>query len=431
MLTRYEITNIAFPNPSISELLLQREPPDRKPNVIRKTIMNERNRLNIYLPLNLPKYKREYGKRILFDKDKLSQKERKLEEIRKQMNSFTHKPILYKKKIRKDDRLAEIMLTMRENRNKLQELEDKNQKSLENLAKINGGNAEKPFNLQHLIKKVRDIAKSVNMNYQLNKIGNIKNKYDMANKYKKKAIENKKNSKPVDDFYSLEKSRDNLYLENLILNVEYHNVIDKGKKMNNNEVIYKASNYEINKEENDQLNEGKSKTIFNNNTPSKMNLFKKIGCLTSGDLSKNNSRIQKSFFDDNELIKEQKNFEKDLLERRNIKFYHRYKNCLNSIKKEKVKHLHNRIFDKESIDSIMKSRNDLEIDKLKYDYTKIGTIEAINKNAFSRQKMLIDEKLKKERAMKKINNKIETAIFNHDIGKISSKNYNLEDYIKL
>ena len=45
--------------------------------------------------------------------------------------------------------------------------------------------------------------------------------------------------------------------------------------------------------------------------------------------------------------------------------------------------------------------------------------------------MLIDEKLKKERAMKKINNKIETAIFNHDIGKISSKNYNLEDYIKL
>ena len=402
MLTRYEITNIAFPNPSIRELLLQREPPDRKPNVIRKTIMNERNRLNIYLPLNLPKYKREYGKRILFDKDKLSQKERKLEEIRKQMNSFTHKPILYKKKIRKDDRLAEIMLTIRENRNKLQELEDKNQKSLENLAKINGGNAEKPFNLQHLIKKVRDIAKSVNMNYQLNKIGNIKNKYDMANKYKKKAIENKKNSKPVDDFYSLEKSRDNLYLENLILNVEYHNVIDKGKKMNNNEVIYKASNY-----------------------------FKKIGCLTSGDLSKNNSRIQKSFFDDNELIKEQKNFEKDLLERRNIKFYQRYKNCLNSIKKEKVKHLHNRIFDKESIDSIMKSRNDLEIDKLKYDYTKIGTIEAINKNAFSRQKMLIDEKLKKERAMKKINNKIETAIFNHDIGKISSKNYNLEDYIKL
>ena len=55
MLTRYEITNIAFPNPSISELLLQREPPDRKPNVIRKTIMNERNRLNIYLPLNLQK----------------------------------------------------------------------------------------------------------------------------------------------------------------------------------------------------------------------------------------------------------------------------------------------------------------------------------------------------------------------------------------
>ncbi len=188
---------------------------------------------------------------------------------------------------------------------------------------------------------------------------------------------------------------------------------------------------EINKEEFEKLNEEKSKTIFNNYTPSKINLFKKISCLTSGDLSRNNSGIKKSFFDDNELIKEQKNFEKDLLERRNIKFYHRYKNCLNTLKKEKVKHINNRIFDKQSIDSIMKSRNDLEIDKLKYDYTKIGTIEAINKTAFSRQKMLIDLKEKKEKAMNKVNNKIQTAIFNHDIGKISSKTYNLEDYIKL
>ena len=431
MLTRYEITNIAFPNPSINELLLQREPPDRKPNIIRKTILNEGNRLNLYLPLNIPKYKREFGKRILFDNDKLLQKERKLEEIRQQMNSFSHKPILYKKKIKKDDKLAQIILTMKDNRNKLQELEDKNQKSLEKLAKINGGNAEKPFNLHYLIKKVREIAKSVNINYKYNKIGDTKNKFEMANKYKKHAIEKKKNSKPIDEFYSLEKSRDNLYLQNLILNVEYHNVMDKDKKMNNNEVIYKASNYEINKEEFEKLNEEKSKTIFNNYTPSKINLFKKISCLTSGDLSRNNSGIKKSFFDDNELIKEQKNFEKDLLERRNIKFYHRYKNCLNNIKKEKVKHINNKIFDKKSIDSIMKSRNDLEIDKLKYDYTKIGTIEAINKTAFSRQKMLIDLKEKKQKAMNKVNNKIQTAIFNHDIGKISSKTYNLEDYIKL
>ena len=38
MLTRYEITNVAFPNPSINELLLQREPPDRKPNIISREI---------------------------------------------------------------------------------------------------------------------------------------------------------------------------------------------------------------------------------------------------------------------------------------------------------------------------------------------------------------------------------------------------------
>ena len=431
MLTRYEITNIAFPNPSINELLLQREPPDRKPNIIRKTILNEKNRLNLYLPLNSPKYKREFGKRILYDNDKLLQKERKLEELRTKMNSFSHKPVIYKKKIKKDDKLGQIMLTIKDNRNKLQELEDRNQKSLEKLANINGGNAEKPFNLQYLIKKVRDIAKSVNINYKYNKIGDTKNKFEMANKYTKHAIENKKNSKPIDDFYTLEKSRDNLYLQKLILNTEYHNVMDRDKKMNNNEVIYKASNYEINNEEYDKVNEEKSKTIFNNSTPSKKDLFKKIYSLTSGNLSRNNSGIKKHLFDDNELIKDQKNFEKDLLERRNIKFYHRYKNCLNTLKKEKVKHINNRIFDKQSIDSIMKSRNDLEIDKLKYDYTKIGTIEAINKTAFSRKKMFIDLKEKKEKAINKVNNKINTAIFNHDIGKITSSNYNLEDYIKL
>jgi hypothetical protein len=100
MLTKSEIIK-PFPNPSLEELISLHVEPKKKENVIKTTVLKEEIPLNIYLPLVLPKVVKPPEKRILYDHEKILEKERKLEEMRKQQNNFPFKPNINKKKIEK------------------------------------------------------------------------------------------------------------------------------------------------------------------------------------------------------------------------------------------------------------------------------------------------------------------------------------------
>lgn len=426
MLTKDELVHFEFPTISLSELKEERVIQEYKPNLIRKAILNGENRLNLYLPINMPLYKKEYGKRTLYDSESIQAKKDKLTIIRNQLNSFSHKPILYKRKIHKDDRMAAIIQSIKEHKNKLEEMEENNQKNLERLVKINGGSADKPFNLQQLIKKVRNIVKGVD-----NLKSKNNNKFEVANIYKEHAISKKKNSRPVDDFYELEKSRDFLFLQKLILNLEYENIVNRNLKKKNKDILYIANNYEEDDFKDDLLLNNKTINLCSNTVLSKNDLYKKINKICSTKISRNNSSTKRDY-DNEDLISKQRHFEKDLLERRNIKFFHRYKNYMKNIKKEENRHYTLKIFNKKSIDQIIKSKNDLELDKLKYDYSnKIGSIEAKTISGHTkhiRSKNKFEIKHKKYNSM---NKKIKTALFNNEIGKLETQKYNIEDFIEL
>ncbi len=180
----------------------------------------------------------------------------------------------------------------------------------------------------------------------------------------------------------------------------------------------------------DNLNNNKKKLKHNRNV-SKNDLYRSINYICS----RNKNCIENNHFsDDDNILYKNKNYEKDLLERKNIKFFHRYQNILRNLKTEETKHYKNKIFNKEDIDKIMKSKNLLEYDKLKYDFAfKIGSLEAINRNPFKRNKKIKTDILKKKKELitNTIENKVNTAINNLDEGKRESKHYNIEDFIKL
>ena len=428
MLTKNEITYNAFPNPSLEELMLKREPPDRKPNLIKKAIFNEEKKLNLYLPLNIPIYKKDFYSSVLYDNNKSLARQKKLDNIRKQLNSFSFKPEIYKrKKIDKDDKMNNIIESIKENRNKLQEMEEKNQKNLEKLSNSKGKISERPFNIKNLIKKVREIAKSAS----LQKYKNLKkNKYEIAKKFRINAISNKKDSSPFEEFLDVEKSRDYIYLQKLVLDIEYRNVVDKNIKPKK-EVIYTVNNYDIEDEENENLQNNKNKPIRLFKNKSRNHLIEKISEICSSNNSRINSAHKKNILNE-ELFIQNSNFEKELLEKNNIKFFHRYQNCLNNIKREEKRHYNNKIFSNSAINQIMKSKNDLEIDKLKYDFTdQIGAIEAYNKGYFHKKD---NEELIKEKkdAIHSLNHRIYNVFVNNENGKIDTTNlYKIEDYIKL
>ena len=431
MLTKNEITNVAFPNPTLEELIKQRNPIDKKPNVIKTAIFTNEKKLDLYLPLNIPKYKKEAEKRNLFDYSTI-EKEKKLENIRNQLNNYSYKPSLYKKNVNKDDSLSKIINSIKENRYKLQEMEEKNKKNLEKLTKSKNPNVfKKPFNLENLIKEVKEIAKSVHFKNKFTK-EEMKDKYIMSRKYRDHAIKSKKNSNTVEEFNDLEKSRDYLYLQKLVLNIEYRNVVRKKKKK---KVYYTANNNEIDKEEFEKTNHIKNPIKLIKYLSPKQKMFERINTICSTENSITNSRInsakKKSFCDEEDLLIQNSLFEKELLEKRNIKFYQKYKNCLNGIKREENKHYSNKVFNKDLIDLIMKSKNDLEIDKLKYDYNdKIGIIEANNQIILNKPND--NQSRNKHKTLNSVTDKMNTAYYNNEMGRLDSTNkYNIEDFIQL
>ena len=414
MLTKNEITK-PFPNPTLGELISLHIEPKKKENIIKTTVLKEEIPLNLYLPLILPKVVKPSEKRILYDHEKILEKEKKLEEIRKQQNNFPFKPNINKEIIKKsnsEDKFSEIINSITENKLKFKEIEERNKRNYN----------VKPFNLKKLVKKVRTITKSVDSIFK----HKIKNKYEFANNFRQHAISKKKDSTPVDEFYGIQKSRDYIHLQKINLNGEYDNMIHKIIIPKKKIIMYNSNDYDIMDQEN--LNKNKSK---HNRNVSKKDLYRSINYICS----RNKNCIESNnFSDDYDIINKNKNYEKDLLERKNIKFFHRYQNILRNLKSEETKHYKNKIFNKDDIDKIMKSKNLLEYDKLKYDFAfKIGSLEAINRNPLKKYKKSRNEilKEKKELITNTIEGKVNTAINNLDEGKRESKHYKIEDFIKL
>ena len=262
-----------------------------------------------------------------------------------------------------------------ENKLKFKEIEERNQRNYK----------AKPFNLNQLVKKVRNITKSVDSIFK----HKINNKYEFANKYRQHAISNKKDSTTVDEFYGVQKSRDYIHLEKIILNGEYDKMIHKMIVPNKKHFIY-------NNNDDDNLNNDKNKSRHIRSV-SKNDLYRSINYICS----RNNNYIENNHFShDDDITNKNRNYEKDLLERKNIKFFHRYQNILRNLKSEEKIHYKNKIFNKDDIDKIMKSKNILEYDKLKYDFAfKIGTLEAINRNPLKKNKKSRSELLEKKKEL--------------------------------
>ena len=195
-------------------------------------------------------------------------------------------------------------------------------------------------------------------------------------------------------------------------------------------IVPNKKHFIYNNNDDDNLNNDKNKSRHIRSV-SKNDLYRSINYICS----RNNNYIENNHFShDDDIINKNRNYEKDLLERKNIKFFHRYQNILRNLKSEEKIHYKNKIFNKDDIDKIMKSKNILEYDKLKYDFAfKIGTLEAINRNPLKKNKKSRSELLekKKELLTNTIETKVNTAINNLDEGKRESKHYKIEDFIKL
>ncbi len=262
---------------------------ENRPNLIKKSILKEKENLNLYLPLNIPFYKKDIESNVLN-----KQKNKKL--ITKNNENINNNEIYSKKliidkikqkkyveylyedpnKINITDYVKNIRLDIKNEHKKLIKLEKENN---ENIYKLNGDKKTDavPFNLNKLKKKVHDIVKSVDVDFK----HKIKDKYKLANNYKEHAILKKKNSKTYDDFCQVEKSRDILFLQKVILNIEYNNVVNKNKSKisKNDDIFYRAGNYLIN--ENIDYKKNNSNNKENKLKMSRRNLQEKINKICS------------------------------------------------------------------------------------------------------------------------------------------------------
>ena len=386
---------------------------NERPNIIKTTLIKGKYKLNFYLPLSITKIKKEIEHSSLYDKEKLLEKEKKLKELKNELNTFSHIPKINKeiKSYSEDKEISKAINLFQNTKKKFKENEER--------YKIN--EKDVCFNLNKLIKKVRKITKSNEIKKKIkNKINNY-NKDDFINSFQKKLILNKRNTNIIKEYLNLEKSKDEIKLEKKLLNFEYNQIFKKNnfttstnnfhkEKKPNKKILFQINSY----------NE-----INNLNTFNDRKLFEK-----RINLSEKKFTDKKNFYSDEEKsITQINNYESDLLERKNMTFLKKYKKCFEELKKEERRHYNNKVFKKEQIKKIMSSKNSLYIDKLKYDYLfQIGEIES-NKCLTTRNR------LKKEKNKKKQNNsvlnKVNVALFNYESGIYEKGKYNIEDYIKI
>ena len=430
---------------------------ENRPNLIKKSILKEKENLNLYLPLNIPFYKKDIESNVLN-----KQKNKKL--VTKNNENINNNEIYSKKliidkikqnkyveylyedpnKINITDYVKNIRLDIKNEHKKLIKLEKENN---ENIYKLNGDKKTDavPFNLNKLKKKVHDIVKSVDVDFK----HKIKDKYKLANNYKEHAILNKKNSKTYDDFCQVEKSRDILFLQKVILNIEYNNVVNKNKSKvsKNDDIFYRAGNYLINekidyKKNNNNNNKENKLKMNRRNLQEKINkicstytISNKIYHTESTDLTNEKENNKENEISKTLEIENKDDFDKDLQEKNHILFLNRYQNNKKAIKKEENKHFNKMIFNKNQIEQLIESKNHLFIDKLKYDYQEKMSNLGVKKISEKRTHINNnDEKIKNKnlKKIKKIGKKIYIVVEDEEDGNKSNLNqYSLENYIKL
>lgn len=342
-------------------------------NLIKKSTFNN-NSLNLYLPvkrniISLQKIPVENNKFNTELND--SVKSIKFPNIKSRANP------LYHNLSTRDGKTREIIQSLNNIHEKLNEIENEalNQEIKEEKMKR--------FNLQKLIKKVKLIKKSIDPNL----------KWDKAKYYRKLAISRKKDSKPVEELRNLEVSNERLHLQKVILNIEYDNVVNKNKNKKLNE-----------KKKNDSFVGRKykiSSTIKRDNFLNflgrhvfkvKRNLnIEKIVDKYEKDkniIDKSYSKQKTSLLVDNDNCSNKKLPSMA----QNEYFILKYQNYQNLLQKEELQHYLNRIFGKEEIDKIVKSKKELIMENLKKEYikyykNKIDAEELNERNKLNKRKI--------------------------------------------
>jgi len=429
--------------PKIPPLSIENK--ETRPNIIKKAVINNKSEINLYLPFNKIIYKKELKEHRLTDLYyKKEENNKKSEKIKKEnhIKSFSNENLNHKKRKKLllegdfdlEETIHNIRNLIKNEREKINKIENHVIKNTLNYGE-QGVEYQKPFHINELKKKVHEIVKDVHSDY--------KQKYNLVFKFKHHAIENKKNTRVLTDFFESEKSKDNLYMQKINLNNEFNNVVVSYEKNKNDplNIFYKANSFDVTNykkhfitETNENQN---NKSIKNYN---KNKLFEKIKKITSEKKFENNilnnEKIIEKLKEEKENIKNNKIKQSELINNNNFNYIQKYHKTLKKIDKEKQIHKHKKVFSDEQIDKIIESRNQLNINKLMNDYKeKIREIDKhkITKtNSNTKMNIVRNIQKEKERIFKKktgIINKLNTAIYNNINGNIGVSLYNIEDYI--
>ena len=429
--------------PKIPPLSIENK--ETRPNIIKKAVINNKSEINLYLPFNKIIYKKELKEHRLTDLYyKKEENNKKSEKIKKEnhIKSFSNENLNHKKRKKLllegdfdlEETIHNIRNLIKNEREKINKIENHVIKNTLNYGE-QGVEYQKPFHINELKKKVHEIVKDVHSDY--------KQKYNLVFKFKHHAIENKKNTRVLTDFFESEKSKDNLYMQKINLNNEFNNVVVSYEKNKNDplNIFYKANSFDVTNykkhfitETNENQN---NKSIKNYN---KNKLFEKIKKITSEKKYENNilnnEKIIEKLKEEKENIKNNKIKQSELINNNNFNYIQKYHKTLKKIDKEKQIHKHKKVFSDEQIDKIIESRNQLNINKLMNDYKeKIREIDKhkITKtNSNTKMNIVRNIQKEKERIFKKktgIINKLNTAIYNNINGNIGVSLCNIEDYI--
>ena len=326
---------------------------ERKSNLIKKSTFNN-NPIDLYLPIR--------KNAIALHKPCVTLKNSHLLSKSSSLNSSVNLPMISSKNndgnlqfnfSTKDQSTKNILATLNKVHDKI--------KDLDNIELVNQRNMEKlnRFNINHLIKKVKMITNSVDMTH----------KADKTKKYRKLAIKQKKDSRPIEELYSIEATNERLHLQRMILNVEYDNIVNKNKNKSfeRNNSFSRRRSY--------KRSTSVKKTFFYNLAENKAIQFTK-----NNRIKEIMARYQKEREDidlkyehlktsaNNSRRENRKKASYLNVDQKSENFIYKYKSYLQNVEKEEMQHYSNRIFDKEEIEKIIKSKKDLVIEGLKRDY---------------------------------------------------------------
>lgn len=266
---------------------------------------------------------------------------------------------------------------------------------------------------------------------------------------------------------------DNEEKENkLKLNLSEYNEEENENERNNSEKFITIENnndynndiYNDNKEKNDSIEEKKRTKKFYSNSQKTLRKYKKY---TKNDLYRKISKIcsKKPFYSNNITLETNhtnynnnlnnneneninifpnittttndndfNNFNKEIQIQNNLLFLTRFENGMKLLKSDEKKHYKNSIFNKKQIKNIIKSKEDLFMDKLKYDYQKkMGNINNKSCKILNfknhREKEIYYEnknKIKLDKKNNEMNNILTNIYDDYEKGRIRKNEYNIK-----